>query len=90
MHAPAERLGVLIDTCHLHAAGFASPEPGRGGPPGRCARRRGLLGRLIAFHPERLQGPRRLPARPPWSAQGGRPLRRRPPDARTRARHPGV
>src|SRR5206468_3240259 len=65
MHAPAERLGVLIDTCHLHAAGFASPEPGRGGPPGRCARRRGLLGRLIAFHPERLQGPRRLPARPP-------------------------
>ena len=30
MHAPAERLGVLIDACHLHAAGFASPEPGRG------------------------------------------------------------
>jgi len=48
--APAERLGVLIDTCHLHAAGFDLSGPEAGDRLAEALGGEGLLERLVAFH----------------------------------------
>jgi deoxyribonuclease-4 len=48
--APAERFGLLIDTCHLHAAGFdlAGDEAGQRLADALAAE--GVLERVVAFH----------------------------------------
>ena len=55
--AAPERLGVLIDTCHLHAAGFdlAGPEAGERLVDGLVRNR--LLERLVGFHLNDCKGP---------------------------------
>src|SRR5439155_168316 len=55
--APAERLGVLIDTCHLHAAGFDLSGPEAGDRLAEALRGEGLLERLVAFHLNDCKGP---------------------------------
>lgn len=55
--APPARLSVLIDTCHLHAAGtdLSGTEAGERLADGLA--REGLLERLVAFHLNDSQGP---------------------------------
>jgi len=55
--APAGRLGVLIDTCHLHAAGFDLSGAGAGDRLADGLAAEGLLERLVAFHLNDCQGP---------------------------------
>ena len=56
--APAKRLAVLIDTCHLHAAGFDLAVADAGGRLAAALDAEGLLDRLIAFHLNDSQGAR--------------------------------
>jgi deoxyribonuclease-4 len=55
--APRERLAVLIDTCHLHAAGFDLRGPEAGGRLADALDGEGILDRVIAFHLNDSQGP---------------------------------
>jgi deoxyribonuclease-4 len=55
--APRERLAVLIDTCHLHAAGFDLTGAESGRRLADALDAEGLLNRLIAFHLNDSQGP---------------------------------
>jgi len=55
--APAERLGVLIDTCHLHAAGFDLSGPAAGDRLADALGGEGLLERVVAFHLNDCKGP---------------------------------
>jgi deoxyribonuclease-4 len=48
--APADRLGVLIDTCHLHAAGFDLSGADAGDRLADALVGEGMLERLGAFH----------------------------------------
>ena len=48
--APAERLGLLIDTCHLHAAGFDLSVADAGERLASALADAGVLERLAAFH----------------------------------------
>jgi len=48
--APPERLGLLIDTCHLHAAGFDLSPDDAGERLAGALDAEGILGRLAAFH----------------------------------------
>jgi deoxyribonuclease-4 len=55
--APAARLGVLVDTCHLHAAGFDLSGPRAGDTLAAALDHHGLLDRLVAFHLNDCRGP---------------------------------
>lgn len=55
--APAERLAVLIDTCHLHAAGFDLSSDDAGDRLATALAAEGLLERVVAFHLNDCQGP---------------------------------
>jgi len=55
--APGERLAVLIDTCHLHAAGFDLTGADAGTRLAEALEAEGLLDRLMAFHLNDSQGP---------------------------------
>jgi apurinic endonuclease APN1 len=55
--APRERVALLIDTCHLHAAGFDLSGPTAGDRLAAALQAEGLLDRLIAFHLNDSQGP---------------------------------
>jgi deoxyribonuclease-4 len=55
--APAGRLAVLIDTCHLHAAGFDLASADAGDRLANALAAEGLLDRVIAFHLNDSQGP---------------------------------
>jgi deoxyribonuclease IV len=55
--APRERLAVLIDTCHLHAAGFDLTGPGAGERLADALAGEEILDRVIAFHLNDSQGP---------------------------------
>ncbi len=48
--APADRLGLLIDTCHLHAAGFDLSAADAGDRLADALAAEGMLDRLAAFH----------------------------------------
>jgi deoxyribonuclease-4 len=48
--APPERLGLLIDTCHLHAAGFDLSGEGAGERLADALASEGVLDRVAAFH----------------------------------------
>jgi deoxyribonuclease-4 len=48
--APPERLGLLIDTCHLHAAGFDLALDAAGDRLADALAAEGVLERLAAFH----------------------------------------
>ena len=48
--APAERFGLLIDTCHLHAAGFDLAVPDAGQRLADALSAEGILERVAAFH----------------------------------------
>jgi deoxyribonuclease IV len=48
--APAERLGLLVDTCHLHAAGFDLSGADAGERLAGALDAEGVLDRLAAFH----------------------------------------
>ncbi len=48
--APADRLGILVDTCHLHAAGFDLSGPDAGERLASALVDAGLLARVVAFH----------------------------------------
>jgi deoxyribonuclease-4 len=48
--APAERFGLLIDTCHLHAAGFDLSVPDAGQRLADALSAEGVLERVAAFH----------------------------------------
>lgn len=54
---PPERLGVVVDTCHLHAAGFDLAEPEAGDRLAEALAAEGLLERLVALHLNDCQGP---------------------------------
>jgi deoxyribonuclease IV len=54
--APRERLAVLIDTCHLHAAGFDLSGADAGNRLADALAAEGLLDRLVAFHLNDSQG----------------------------------
>jgi len=55
--APRERLAVLIDTCHLHAAGFDLSGADAGSRLADQLDGAGILDRLVAFHLNDSQGP---------------------------------
>jgi deoxyribonuclease IV len=55
--APRERLAVLIDTCHLHAAGFDLSGADAGNRLADQLHDAGVLDRLVAFHLNDSQGP---------------------------------
>lgn len=55
--APRERLAVLIDTCHLHAAGFDLSGARAGERLAGALADAGLLDRMVAFHLNDSQGP---------------------------------
>jgi deoxyribonuclease-4 len=55
--APRERLAVLIDTCHLHAAGFDLTGTDAGRRLADALHAAGILDRVIAFHLNDSQGP---------------------------------
>ncbi|MFI5366304.1 MAG: TIM barrel protein [Candidatus Binatia bacterium] len=55
--APRERLAVLIDTCHLHAAGFDLTNTDAGRRLADALDAEGILDRVIAFHLNDSQGP---------------------------------
>src|SRR5262245_32775634 len=48
--APPERLGLLIDTCHLHAAGFDLASEHAGDRLADALAAEGMLDRVVAFH----------------------------------------
>jgi deoxyribonuclease-4 len=48
--APPERLGLLVDTCHLHAAGFDLAGAGAGERLADALDAEGVLDRVAAFH----------------------------------------
>jgi len=48
--APPERLGLLVDTCHLHAAGFDLSGEGAGERLADAFAAEGVLDRVVAFH----------------------------------------
>jgi len=48
--APSERFGLLIDTCHLHAAGFDLAVPDSGQRLADALSAEGILERVAAFH----------------------------------------
>jgi deoxyribonuclease-4 len=48
--APASQLGVLIDTCHLHAAGFDLAVADAGDKLAGALDAAGVLDRVVAFH----------------------------------------
>ena len=48
--APAERVGLLIDTCHLHAAGFDLSGEAAGARLADALADEGVLERVVAFH----------------------------------------
>jgi len=48
--APPERLGLLIDTCHLHAAGFDLASEDAGDRLADALAAEGVLDRVVAFH----------------------------------------
>jgi deoxyribonuclease IV len=48
--APAERFGLLIDTCHLHAAGFDLSGEDAGDRLADALSSEGVLERVVAFH----------------------------------------
>ncbi|MEE8558538.1 MAG: deoxyribonuclease IV [Myxococcota bacterium] len=50
LDAPPERLGMVLDTCHLHAAGFDLAAPDAADRLAGELEERNLLGRLAAFH----------------------------------------
>jgi len=54
--APAEQLAVLIDTCHLHAAGFDLAVADAGPRLAAALADAGILDRVIAFHLNDSQG----------------------------------
>jgi deoxyribonuclease-4 len=54
--APAEKLGILIDTCHLHAAGFDLATPDAGERLANELAEHDLLPRLVGFHLNDSQG----------------------------------
>ncbi len=56
--APPERLGILIDTCHLFAAGFELADEGAGERLADALGSAGLLERLAGFHLNDSKGPR--------------------------------
>jgi len=55
--APPERLGLLIDTCHLHAAGFDLSGADAGERLADALAAEGVLDRLCAFHLNDCQVP---------------------------------
>jgi deoxyribonuclease-4 len=55
--APCERLAVLIDTCHLHAAGFDLAGAAAGERLVDALERAGLRERVVAFHLNDCEGP---------------------------------
>ena len=55
--APRERLAVLIDTCHLHAAGFDLSGADAGNRLADTLQAEGILDRVVAFHLNDSQGP---------------------------------
>ena len=55
--APPPVLGVLVDTCHLHAAGFDLSGSEAGERLAGALAHEGLLERLVAFHLNDCQGP---------------------------------
>lgn len=55
--APRKRLGVLIDTCHLHASGFDLSGSEAGARLAAVLDAQGILDRLVAFHLNDCQGP---------------------------------
>lgn len=55
--APPSRVGVLVDTCHLHAAGFDLSGEDAGDRLAGALADAGLLDRLVAFHLNDCQGP---------------------------------
>jgi sugar phosphate isomerase/epimerase len=48
--APPEQFGLLIDTCHLHAAGFDLSGPDGGTRLADALAAEGVLERVVAFH----------------------------------------
>jgi deoxyribonuclease-4 len=48
--APADRFALLIDTCHLHAAGFDLSGEDAGGRLADALAAEGVLERVVAFH----------------------------------------
>jgi deoxyribonuclease-4 len=48
--APPDRLGLVLDTCHLHAAGFDLSQPDAAERMAQALERLGLRERLVAFH----------------------------------------
>jgi deoxyribonuclease-4 len=50
VEAPPQQLGVLIDTCHLHAAGFDLAGPDAGDRLAGALDAAGALDRIVAFH----------------------------------------
>jgi deoxyribonuclease-4 len=54
---PRERLAILIDTCHLHAAGFDLTGSDAGARLADALQAEGILDRLIGFHLNDSQGP---------------------------------
>jgi deoxyribonuclease-4 len=48
--APPQQLGVLIDTCHLHAAGFDLSSTDAGERLAGALDEQGILDRVVAFH----------------------------------------
>lgn len=55
--APVDQLGVLIDTCHLHASGVDLSGDDAGERLAGTLEAEGLLDRLVAFHLNDCQGP---------------------------------
>lgn len=55
--APAAQLGVLIDTCHLHAAGFDLAGADAGERLADALAAAAVLDRVVAFHLNDCQGP---------------------------------
>jgi deoxyribonuclease-4 len=54
--APEERLGFVLDTCHLHAAGFDLSQPPAAERLAESLDRLGLMKRLVAFHLNDCEG----------------------------------
>jgi deoxyribonuclease-4 len=54
--APAQQLSVLIDTCHLHAAGFDLSADDAGDRLADALDAEGLLDRVVAFHLNDCEG----------------------------------
>lgn len=57
LDAPVAQLGVLIDTCHLHASGFDLATQDAGERLAEALDAEGILDRVVAFHLNDCQGP---------------------------------